>query len=816
MPDSGTPAEPGDDPEAAPSPAGGHAGNDVLTALSSCLSAWQQAGSWEDFMEPLASVRAAAMQAGHLALHDVCLLLLDSLVQLSETQQRPDDEQCAVLATWPSFAIAWAESPGESRLGELLVEFLKHPMWPQPLAPNEAENLSVMLGVESGEHGSESLIQATIESMDATKCAAADADASGGGGLPGYDGLSGYAKVGTMTGGGGNIVPDVRARMTGGIDIDEVEDLSAGMDLGAYGVADEMDTPAGRHMVDDPDRPEAEFPEHDVAELPELAHEMIHLLIMEASQIATALADIMPLATSETTPENERREALEHFAEQVERFNGAVELLGLEGLWRAGQQFHQNIIKLSAGGDALTPEVAELLVTMCTAVPEYLEHPADRSAGGALTSLLAHPAWPQPAQAQWAVEVDTLLASPVVETEEEEGEKRAVRALPDDVSLELPGDVDIEVLDGLLQDLPGQTAEFSRSVEALVSGGAPDDVEVAQRIAHTVKGAANTVGVAGLANLTHHLEDILLALGKHGGMPGRGLREMLVRAADCLESMGEALLGQGAPPVDALDTLQGVLDWANTIDDEGVAAVTGGALAAAPGVEAEREAQDAQSSPTPVTATSMVRVPAPLVDDLLRLVGETIILTGQIQERLDVTAREAQNMRRQYMLVQQLGQEMEELIDLQDLSLPQQRVVRGETFDALEFDQYNELHTCSRRLVEAATDTREVGQNIEEHLSALSDMLSDQSRLNRENQEAVLKTRMVAVQTIVPRLQRSVRQASRLTGKNVELHCIGSDTLMDTSSPMGANATSIRRSAADREYRSALSIRLARVCCTAS
>jgi chemosensory pili system protein ChpA (sensor histidine kinase/response regulator) len=175
----------------------------------------------------------------------------------------------------------------------------------------------------------------------------------------------------------------------------------------------------------------------------------------------------------------------------------------------------------------------------------------------------------------------------------------------------------------------------------------------------------------------------------------------------------------------------------------------------------------------------MVRVPAPLVDDLLRLVGETIILTGRIHERLDVTARETLSLRKQYMLVQQLGQEMEELIDLQDSSLPQQRVVNSEAFDALEFDQYNELHTCSRRLVEAATDTRDVGQNIEDHLNALKDMLSDQGRLNRESQEAVLKTGMVPVQTIVPHLQRSVGQASRLTGKAVELRCIGADTLID-------------------------------------
>ena len=488
----------------------------------------------------------------------------------------------------------------------------------------------------------------------------------------------------------------------------------------------------------------------------------------------------MPLATSETAPAGERREALEHFAEQVERFNGAVELLGLEGLGRVGQRFHENVLHLAGADEALAPNAAELLLNVCTAVPGYLEHPAAPTAGEALTSLLAHPAWPHPAQEDWTAEVNALLASPVVNIEEDESEERAVRALPEDVSLELPDDVDMEVLDGLLQDLPGQTAEFSRAVEALLAGGTAEDVEVAQRIAHTVKGAANTVGVAGLANLTHHLEDILLALARHGVMPGRGLGEVLVRASDCLESMGETLLGLAEPPTDALDTLQAVLDWANTIDHEGVSAVAGDAVPAAPQEAGSRPAPETAPSTVAAGATPMVRVPAPLVDDLLRLVGENIILTGQIQERLNATAREAQNLRKQYTLVQQLGQEMEELIDLQDLSLPQQRVVGGEAFDALEFDQFNELHTCSRRLVEAATDTREVGQSLEDHLSALADMLTDQGRLNRENQEAVLKTRMVEVQTIVPRLQRSVRQASRLTGKHVVLDCVGTDTLMDS------------------------------------
>jgi chemosensory pili system protein ChpA (sensor histidine kinase/response regulator) len=176
-----------------------------------------------------------------------------------------------------------------------------------------------------------------------------------------------------------------------------------------------------------------------------------------------------------------------------------------------------------------------------------------------------------------------------------------------------------------------------------------------------------------------------------------------------------------------------------------------------------------------------MRVPATLVDDLLRLVGETIILTGQIHERVHRTVDQARSMGNQFKLLQQLGGELEQLIDLQELSLPRQRAAGHTQFDPLELDQYNELHTVSRRLVEVATDAREMSRAVDEHLVSLNDMLTDQGRLNRENQQAVLDIRMVAVRNIVPRIQRSVRQASRAAGKQIEFECLGADTMMDSN-----------------------------------
>jgi hypothetical protein len=74
---------------------------------------------------------------------------------------------------------------------------------------------------------------------------------------------------------------------------------------------------------------------------------------------------------------------------------------------------------------------------------------------------------------------------------QEESVSRQQLATADDVSLKLPEDVNQDLLDGLLQELPNQTEEFSAAIQRLIKGGTPEDVNIAQRIAHTLKGAGN-------------------------------------------------------------------------------------------------------------------------------------------------------------------------------------------------------------------------------------------------------------------------------------------------------------------------------------
>jgi chemosensory pili system protein ChpA (sensor histidine kinase/response regulator) len=94
-------------------------------------------------------------------------------------------------------------------------------------------------------------------------------------------------------------------------------------------------------------------------------------------------------------------------------------------------------------------------------------------------------------------------------------------------------------------------------------------------------------------------------------------------------------------------------------------------------------------------------------------------------------------------------------------------------------EPYNELHTVSHRLLEAVTDARELTQDTESRLISLGDVLTAQQKMQQESEETIMRTRMVPVKTIVPRLQRGIRQACRLTGKEAELMIGGAETLID-------------------------------------
>ena len=474
-----------------------------------------------------------------------------------------------------------------------------------------------------------------------------------------------------------------------------------------------------------------------------------------------------------------RVNALNTQAEMVDRFREATESMGLIGLSCVLAHVYNNIGQLAKQGAVLDKAQQEMLQQWPQLALAYLSGLPDDWHSQPLGAYLQNGCWPIPAEEEKVAGILQQLQAPELITEKVTGEPRQTRAEAEDVSLALPEDINPQLIDSLLQELPGHTAEFNAAISHLVDGsGTLQEVDIAQRIAHTLKGSANTVGISGIANLTHHIEDILLAFTKHGCLPGRSLSNTLLAAADVLEMMSESLLGMGpSPEQEAVSTLQTILDWANRIDREGIPQQDDDTVPAA-----ARQTANAETDAHKVASetTSMLRVPAVMVDDLLRLVGESIILTGQLQNRLSVAEEQTESLRSQHALFQQLTAELEHLVETQGLTATHTRDTLQDEFDTLELERYNELHTVTHRLVEAATDADELTTGIGGHLATLDDLLVDQRKLLKEKQELVMRTRMVPVQTALPRLQRAVRQAGRQTGKQVQLAVQGAETMIDS------------------------------------
>ena len=349
----------------------------------------------------------------------------------------------------------------------------------------------------------------------------------------------------------------------------------------------------------------------------------------------------------------------------------------------------------------------------------------------------------------------------------------------DDLSLVLPIDADPGIVDQLLGELPALSAALSSAIDANARG-ATAALADAQRIAHTLKGAAHTVGIRGIATLAHLLEDLLALLADRDDAPPPSLLGLVEEAADGLSAMCEALTGQGPAPADALELCRRVAGQ--------VAALVDGRMAdaGAAQVEASETPVPAEATPGPSAeadepdrdgAVEPLRDEPRVLDRMLELAAEASLLLAQAQEQLTRLQETRASLRVESERLQELAGELDRVVDLRSAEVGRDAVQPG--FDALELERYDDLHTVSRRIAEAGADGRLIDRQLDQHVAGLGDAFGQLERVQEELREHAMRARMVPVSTIVPRLQRAVRQASRMAGRRAQLEVAGGGTLVD-------------------------------------
>ncbi|MDN5872115.1 MAG: Hpt domain-containing protein, partial [Nitrococcus sp.] len=338
------------------------------------------------------------------------------------------------------------------------------------------------------------------------------------------------------------------------------------------------------------------------------------------------------------------------------------------------------------------------------------------------------------------------------------------------------GDPNRELVEVFLQE----AADILGNTEALLYQWRqePDgfaSVAALQRALHTLKGGARMAGFKPIADLSHALEALLNALEVGAVEVGEALFDVLESANDHLLSLREAA-ANGMP-------LPAVADLLETISR----LQTGGqALAAAVPRQVEPDDRRAAAEPERRGADAgqrqaeQVRVHSQLLDDLVNYAGEVSIYRGRLeQQAVDVgfnLAELRQTVTRLHEQLRTLEIETETQILYR---YERDHGIDKEDFDPLELDRFSQIQELSRALSESVSDLTNI-QAILGNLNRENEtLLLQQSRVNSELQDGLMRTRMVPFANLVPRMRRVVRQACEELGKRAQLKVSGAQDEMD-------------------------------------
>lgn len=508
--------------------------------------------------------------------------------------------------------------------------------------------------------------------------------------------------------------------------------------------------------------------------------------------LAEELRGIAPELAHAYDAENDPAASRHAYVTTVGRLSEAAGYMGLEGVRRICASVLENLAHL----DAAEADERLLVRPFFTEWAGLLEaHLRDAAEPAPIADLLRHfgGGWvPLPLEGEALDSLRRELeAANSVGAALDQSEDAPPEILGDaDLALNIGNDVDAALLDAFMNDSPPQAAEVTRSLTAWVETPTQRDLLlIAKRAAHTLKGSANILGIRGVGKLAHRLEDVLEICEADAVAPSAYRAQALIAAADCLEQMVAAVAGEDASPGNALAVIR-MLDAARDNDFQAPTDGTGSSADAAAGLEEvsatplnspAAAARDLRDVPITRDLRAMTRVPTQLLDELVRMVGELTIKVGEFEQELKATSVNSRQLVDQDRAIQKRLFELENSVDIRGLAARhklQAPATLGE-FDSLEMDQYNEVQSITRALMEETTDARDLGLGIKDELAGLAGIVHQQQRLVRELAHLTSQTRMAPVETIVPRLQRNVRQTASATRKLAQLVVVGQEILVD-------------------------------------
>jgi chemosensory pili system protein ChpA (sensor histidine kinase/response regulator) len=396
------------------------------------------------------------------------------------------------------------------------------------------------------------------------------------------------------------------------------------------------------------------------------------------------------------------------------------------------------------------PAPMEKIIWGAATVPPAAPSPVPGSPVPPLAA--AQPVSPPPEPAHAALEGGAAAA--------EAGER--VRQYVEERSIK--DEIDDQLLPIFLEESIDLQAQVGRTLRAWRAD--PDDVRVAnelQRGLHTLKGSARMAGVMRLGELTHRMEDRVIA-----GM-NKALRTEVLW--DELDAYFDRL-------TNALERLRA---GSRELEEYPGAAAAAAAAPTEAAAAPEAQAAPARAETAAERAVAMLRVRSETVDRLVNDAGEISVARSRLEAELRAFRSGLSDMNES---VARLRKQLRE-IEIQAESQMEARVAlardMAEKFDPLEFDRFTRFQELTRFMGESVHDVQTVQQTLLKNLDEAAAAMSAQAYLNRELQQSLMAIRMVPFTGISDRLYRIVRQTAKELQKRVNLDLKGVEVEMDRS-----------------------------------
>lgn len=330
-----------------------------------------------------------------------------------------------------------------------------------------------------------------------------------------------------------------------------------------------------------------------------------------------------------------------------------------------------------------------------------------------------------------------------------------------------------DFLDAFIEEAGGELEKLEDAIGLWEREPAGDAAQTVGRVLHTLKGIAKGVGLQRYGTLVHNFETLLLALpGPDQADPGEYFRRIyawldhLVRGYEHIQGQradvaSELPLAEAEQPAPTVAPLAAQAD----ADDES---------------QRQTDRQLADAGARTLAAQQTIRISAETLDQLLNLNTEV--------QKLGVRAAQStlQSRRAGGELLSRLTAlrtQVSRIADRSLLSVTARGLRDSDSgMDALEMDQYTEIHEAANILREAVEDLDDLMQLANRHTAAAESLLKQQAGAVSSLGAGIRAARVVPVSRLLPGLRRIVRTVSAELGKTAMFRPLAQSGSLDRDS----------------------------------